>query len=447
MPSVPVYLLLFGLALDFRNLNSDSPSTFNYIFLFIALVGAVAIIAPNLIAKNGKITVIKGGGAYIAISAILYVIWSFVAVLAGTSQSHPEFISVILPYVIYTAAMLAAVMALNRGYSARKLIRLLIIVSVLSCIWRVMVAVVFFDISLTRARWQILSPALPILLGGSAAGLLFTKHRLLPFLGISLFTFIIALSVTRGYIFSVLAVFLALLIVMRTEKSQRRNGLKAMGVSVIIGITLLAALFLAPSSLTSRWTHRLLQEQADSGQQITLIIRLAEFKGQFDALTSSITSFFVGKGLGSNYAYDDAFLLALAFYNSDEGLESANGADSTWGYPIYANGIIVGPMFLFSILWAVRVGFRKQIGMKGTLNSHFIRYFAPFSYMAYLGISVTGNILNERLGGVILGVLTALIIAPPEINKKYHALSSEVPENEHLDKRNYPESGSKATPA
>ena len=410
---VSLFLFLCGLAFDFRGGGEDGPSVAQYLFLVVTELGGLGVIFSGLVISRGRIITGSKFGTRVLLITLAFCAWAPIALVASSDTAHNDFLSVILPYLLYGQSMLAILIALQNGISERSLIRTLLVVSVISCAWRLIYAVTLGGVELANARWQILSPALPLILGASVAALNTRTHRPLAAFGMAYFLAIVTLSITRGYLVGLASVLLATVITTRGRGSAllapRALGRMAV-VMISMAVSLAALALVLPPEVSERWVVRLSGEKSDSGEEVTLLYRVAQFKGQYDDLTRSGATMIAGRGFGANFVYDELLLSSLSFIGADEVIESTNGADSTWGYPIFAHGIIMGPLFLGAFLLSAIRSVRKCRTSDLSGRAAYPQFFVCFSLMALLGVSVTGNILNERLGGVLAGALVALLI-------------------------------------
>lgn len=406
-------MLLCGLAFDFRASNVSGPSVIQYSFFFVAAIGGLCVIPVGLAMNRWGIVTGSRFGSRVLLITLGFCAWAPVALVASSDASHADFISVILPYLLYGLSMTAVLIALGNGVSERLIVRTMIAVSAISCAWRLVYAVTVDGVELATARWQILSPVLPLILGASVAALNTRTQRPLAMFGMVYFLGIVTLSITRGYLVGLAAVLVATVVTTRGRGSAllapRVLGRMAV-VLISIGVSLTVLMQVLPPEVSDRWTKRLTGEKSDSGGEITLLYRLAQFKGQYDELTQSGLTLVAGRGFGARFSFDEGLLSDLAFISPDESLESTNGSDSTWGYPIFAHGAVVGTSFLVAFLLVILRSLKQCRDSLVVGRDAFPQYFVCFSLMAVLGVSLTSNVLNERLGGVMLGALAALLI-------------------------------------
>lgn len=416
--------LLFGLALDYRGGGETGPSVAQYLFLVFSVLGGLGVVGSALVIGRGRIITGSRFGSRMLMIILAFCAWAPVAVIINHGTPHDDFLSVILPYLLYGLSVLAVLLALQNGYDERRLIRLMIVVAAASCGWRFLYAITLGGVDLASARWQILSPALPLILGASVAALTTRTQRPLAAFGMIYFLGIVTLSITRGYLVGLAGVLLATVVTARGRRSAllapRALGRMAMVlIMVSVSITILALVL--PPEVSERWTGRLSGEKSDSGDEITLLYRLAQFKGQYDALTQSTATTLTGRGFGASFIFDEGLLSSLAFVLPDEAIERTDGSDSTWGYPIFAHGVVMGPLFLGAFLAAVLRATRNARDNDVSGSTAFPIAFTCFSLVALLGISLTGNIFGERLGGVLIGALVALCIRQSAADYRYSA--------------------------
>lgn len=409
--SASLFLFLCGLALDYRSAGEGGPSIAQYLFLTLSFAGGLGVIICGMVLSRGRIAVGSRFGLRLLLITLAFCAWAPVAVVISSDTPHSDFLSVFLPYLLYGQSVLATLLALQVGVQERTIIRTLLTVSAISCAWRLVYAVTLGGVELSSARWQILSPALPLILGASVAALNTRTNRPLAVFGIVYFLTIVTLSITRGYLVGLAFVLFATVVATRGRGRALIAGktLSRMALVVIsIGMSISLLTLVLPDDVGDRWLSRLSGEKADSGQEITLLYRLAQFKGQYDELTTSTATMVAGRGFGARYVFDEGLLSALEFISADEVKESTNGSDSTWGYPIFAHGLVFGPLFLGAFLATVLLSVRNCRALQATGPANFPVYFVCFSLAALLGISLTGNIFGERFGGVIIGAVVAM---------------------------------------
>lgn len=406
-------MFLYGLAFDFRGGGEAGPSIAQYLFLTVSVTGGFGVIVSALLINHGRIVIGSRFGIRVLLITLAFCAWAPVAVLVSSDTAHDDFVSVILPYLLYGQGLLVVLLALQSGIQERTIIRTLVVVSVVSCAWRLVYAVTIGGVELASARWQILSPALPLILGASVAAFHTRTNRPLAVFAMIYFLTIVTLSITRGYLVGLAAVLFATIVTTRGRGSALFAP-KALGrmtlVVISVGMALAVLTMALPSEVGERWLGRLAGEKSNDGEEITLLIRLAQFKGQYDGLTQSTATMLAGRGFGASFVVDEGLLSSLAFIAPDEVVESTNGSDSTWGYPIFAHGVIFGPLFLISVLMLAVFTIKTCRRAQASGPEAFRMYFVSFSFAALMGISLTGNIFSERLGGVLIGSLAALAL-------------------------------------
>jgi len=246
--------------------------------------------------------------------------------------------------------------------------------------------------------------------------LLITSRRvLLPLAGLTLFFAIVLLSVTRAYLLSVLMVMASAVVLALKgglATAALRRILKPAALFFVAIAFLLIMGSVAGIDAASRWTDRLTSQRTDDGIDITLITRLAEYKGQYDSLMASPTTMLVGKGFGSSYEWDEGYLTDfLEFIVEEEESTTTKGSHSTWLFPFYTHGLIIGTAFVVALLMSLGSAFRRCRQLSPGTQQHFVMVFSYLCLASYFGISVTANIINDRLGGIMVGALVGLVIA------------------------------------
>lgn len=408
-------MLLGGFAFDFRRVDNTTTSYIQFVFLAIALLGGILLCSNRLFVSDGRISVLPGKGRFIFLAIMAFLFWAPIAVIAGTSPSHSDFVSTFLPYALTGLTMLAVVLVVGDGLEPIAIVRTLIIVACISSIWRVIYGFVANDASIESIRWQILSPALPVLLGASVATLLTSKRLVLPLAGLALFLGIVMLSVTRAYLISLILV-MACTVALAIKGGLPEGSLKRITKPALLffGAVFLCLVLASAAGVDAakRWTSRLVSQKNDEGIDITLITRLAEYKGQYDSLTVSPFTMLIGKGFGSSYEWDEGYLTDfLSFVVEEEESKTTKGSHSTWLFPYYTQGVIFGTAFIIALVLCLPLALYRCCISTVKQQEHYAMLFVFLSLGSFFGISVTANIINERLGGIIIGALVGLSIA------------------------------------
>jgi hypothetical protein len=156
------------------------------------------------------------------------------------------------------------------------------------------------------------------------------------------------------------------------------------------------------SDIISVWTLRFTEHSALNGIDLTMVTRIAEVKGQLSLLTQNFLTLFIGNGIGNNYQLDFSTLTHLPF-KLDQDMSWFSG-HSTWIYTFFSSGLLLGAIFPLILMIGAKSGYNAATHRFRTINSP-CNITAFIVFMSYLGQSFTTNLLHERYGALILGII------------------------------------------
>ncbi|MFZ5653345.1 MAG: hypothetical protein ACOY42_02950 [Pseudomonadota bacterium] len=404
-PSTSRLILLVGfllpLALDVKKMGEEGGSALQTLLVAVSLLcGAVYFFAEWLSrdirsSSSALRTMTALWWTYIALSPLPVLFW-------GVDPIH--YLKVLLPYVLFGAGLSVMVAVERRRIDPAYLVDILLWACLLSTLWRVLYAIAS-GLSIELIRWQILGPGVPFLIGYGVGGLYLRRRRTLSAIALSIGLAVVLLAITRSYVISAAFVLAGLLIV----DSRRRSALRAAKTGARLFVSLAAITTIAfvltgavrPDFLEA-WFGRLFQHQAEGGLDITLITRLAEFKGQIEGFTRNPGTFIFGNGIGADYTWDAQLLRQLPFQHEHDTRWFAG--HSTWVYPFFAGGLFFGLLIPLLVLGGLLRAFTAA-SISATKYGSRDAVLVWTVYLAYVGQSFTANLFHERYTGVILGVL------------------------------------------
>lgn len=393
---------LLPLALDVKKIGNEGDSTLQLLLVAVTLLCGAVYMTAEWLSRDirhfrSKLQIMVAlWWAYIALSPLPVLLW-------GVNPIN--YLKVLLPFVLFGTGMAIMLAVERRRVDPADLLDVLFWACLLSTVWRVAYAIAISGLSIETIRWQILGPGVPFLIGYGVGGLYLRRRRTLSAIALSTGLATILLSITRSYIISASLVLVGLLIVDSRRRSARRAAWT--GARLLVLLTVIAAITVvitadARPDFLEDWVARLFQQRAESGLDITLVTRLAEYRGQISAMTRSFGTLLLGNGVGADYTWDAEVLRGLPF---EAGLTTHWFAGhSTWVYPFFASGLLLGAVIPFVLLGGL---YRAFVAATATTSEGGSRdavlVFAI--YLAYIGQSLTANLFNERYLGLILGVL------------------------------------------
>jgi hypothetical protein len=409
-PTLNRRVLLWGiflpLAFDFKKMGDDSGVILQSVLLGLTVIlGALYVSLERL---SPKILTYRSTLRRVALILWLYIIFSIVPVLLW-SVNIEHYLKVLLPYILFGVGLSVMCSIERRNIDPMVVITMLVWAGLIGSLWRVVYAVFIMDLPLDGIRWHILSPSLPLLIGFGVSGVYLKKQTTLSLIVLIIAINIVVLSVTRSYLVSLLFVAIGILAIEYKRRSLVyviRIVLKLWLYAVIIFGVGIATVSLYQADNIVMWLDRITKHSTESGIDITLITRLAEYKGQMIAVTGNIVTSLFGMGIGADYQWDKSTLESLSFVVVHD--SAWFGGHSTWVYPFFSSGLILGAVLPLILITALLVGYkaipREQINkVSSGLTITFI------IMTAYLGQSFTSNLFNSRYGSLLLGVIVGCL--------------------------------------
>jgi hypothetical protein len=195
---------------------------------------------------------------------------------------------------------------------------------------------------------------------------------------------------------------------------RNMNRILMLGILVLF---LISGLIIATSirpDLAEIWALRLFHLKLTSGEDITLLTRMAEYSGQWHAVTSNLISLLFGKGVGSTFIWDQAYNTLLANYvpkiQHYGEISDWYSGHSLWMYSIYSGGILFGWIVPFTFICGLSYSYILASRSKTILNFYWRRYATLpfFLFLPYFAQTFVRNNFVERYEGLILGILLGL---------------------------------------
>lgn len=397
---------LLPLALDVKKFGDDSGSVWQILLLAVTLFCSALylmlewLLPSRCTYQSSLRTTTMAWWVYIALSPLPVLLWSV---------EIDHYLKVLLPFVLFGVGLTTMNAIERRNIDPEVVLDILVWGALFSTVWRVLYAVVISELSIETMRWQILSPAIPFLIGYGAAGLYIRKRRVMAIMALSVGLVCVVLSVTRAYLITGLLVVIGLLLIEARRSSLlrvTRIGLKVFVLLTSVGVVVVALTVFARPDVLSAWIGRLTHHATGTGVDITLAIRLAEYRGQLSALMRDAYTLFVGNGIGADYLWDTRLLATLPF-QIDESVRWFAG-HSTWIFPFFSSGIMVGAIVPIVFLLVLVRGYLASATNRGSLANDAVMVFVI--YLAYIGQSFTANLMHERYGALILGVVAGAIL-------------------------------------
>lgn len=407
------WIFCFSFAFDFR--GEKGGSAIQYLYLAVALgSGCLAVCAtPAALLRKPTGRIVLMWWAYLGSTALI-------AVLSHVEPS--QYIRCVLPPVLCGLALLIGQGLACRGYSAKAVVNPLLYAGMVSVIFRFIFAIFIQHIPLDEVRYEMLSPAIPLLFSAAVcSAILSPTLQWAPLAGGGLALASVLLSVTRSYILTLLAaaatVGISFLITIwagywKPEDIKRKVSHVMAG--ALVGVVTLVVLYLVQPMVIERWTDRLFNN--DSGGRMTkdatYLTREAEAVAIFHLLSQNPLTYVYGKGMGSLYYWDTSYfpeLLEVYPDTDDIGQDIWVPGHSVWTYALFSGGAVALLCYVALFCWIVFQGLAAgRFALKtGAAPPHLA--LLPFvAGVCYFSQTLTANPFGERFGAQILGLCAAL---------------------------------------
>ena len=407
-PSRERRFLLWGfvlpLAFDFKKFEKTEGAVIQIILLCTSLAfGGLYVMLEE---QSCKIIPYKS-----TLRRIVFIWWLYVAIsplpIFIFSVNIEQYLKVLLPFVLFGVALSVMCSLERRMIEPSVVFNMLLWAGILGAVWRVIYAICVTGLRIETIRWQILHPSIPFLLGFGIAGYYLKQHIALSSIALLMGTSIAVLSVTRSYIITIFFIFLGVFSLEIRKYSifsviQRMlRGRVIFNTLFIFAIAVIMIIYFRPD-IISIWTRRFTEHSALNGIDLTLITRVAEFKGQLNLLTSNYLTLLIGNGIGNNYQWDFSTLTQLPF-KVDQDISWFSG-HSTWVYTFFSSGLLLGAIFPLVLIIGAKNGYNAATQQFRTIHSEY-NVTAFIVFMSYFGQSFTSNLLHERYGAMILGIV------------------------------------------
>ncbi len=328
-----------------------------------------------------------------------------------------RYIRILFPLILCGLSLLIICKFQNRMIDPIEIVKPLLFASLISALWKFYYATQVANIDMFDMRYQILSSGgIVFLLAYVFAGVI-SREQLSMFNIIMLCIIGVCslLSITRSLIilifFMVCGYFWIAL-----KKSFHTNIKRTLSLVTISILALIPAWYIADQlrpGFFEDWTNRIFH-QYYGGIDITLSTRLAEWSGQIRALTENMSSLIFGRGLGSEYFWDDNFFFALkSVYSWNDFINKSGwyGGHSMWVYSLYSGGLLFGWVILAtSFLSLFRI--LAVVNNKHLNNDYFLSSYAPLLLLLILGYisqGFTSHPLSKRFFALIAGLVFGII--------------------------------------
>jgi hypothetical protein len=413
-----IWAFMLSFALDHRNeisnVSGGSTGLDQLVFLAICIGSSLGIVA-----LGWRFLSVRPGVWLVGFWTLFMVYMLANSALQGVSFTRS--IRVILPLILCLFGIANAHIAGCMGISPSRIVRPVLIAACANVVWRIFYGLMFTGATLETARLEVQSPATNWVAAWIGCALLLRgrlRWSLLVASGI-LFAGIL-ITVTRSLFFPVIASGMAcavcFLFGVRWQLfgwSSLLKRLVPVGAAAALLAFALAAIAVVQPVMLERWNERLFHNAyaQNLGSDISYLTRKAEADAIMKILNADPVHFINGRGIGSSYYWDPAYLpeIYLVFPKEGESFDDIWFAGhSVWTYGLLSGGVIALLSYLllfggtaFSLLAA-----RMNASDPGP--DQWLAFLPFVATCCLISETLTANPFQERLVGVIFGIMVGL---------------------------------------
>jgi len=329
---------------------------------------------------------------------------------------------VVLPLILCLCGMINAHIAGCAGISPGRIVNPMLTAACINVIWRIIHGFAFKGLDVATVRFEILSPindwlaawiACAILLRGKFHWNLLVACAVL-FIGIFI-------TITRSLIFPIftagMVTSICFMLGIRwgiyqwSALGKRLLPLAAAGVLIISALGL-AALF--QPLMLERWTERMFHD-ADSrnmANDVSYLTRKAEADAMWKILAEDPIHFIHGRGVGSSYHWDSAYLPEISMVMPLKDLQTDGiwfAGHSIWTYGLLSGGTIAILSYLILLISTCVSSIRAaHANASDPGPDQWLAFLPCVATFCLVSLSITANPFQERLVGIFYGMMVGL---------------------------------------
>ncbi len=414
-----LWVFLMSFALDYRNAQareSAGGAGIDQLIFLAACIGSTA----GIITVGWRYLTVRPGVWLIAFWGLFIAFMMVNSVLQGVLIGRS--IRVIMPLVFCLFGMVNAHIAACVGIRPSRIVTPVLVAACINVIWRIVQGFVFKEATLETVRLEVQSPANNWIAAWIACALLLRGRfhwNLLAACGV-LFVGIF-ITITRSLIFPVVAGGMAATVCFMLGVRWGIYGWSSLGkrlLPIVVAISLvvvaigLVALF--QPIMIERWDERLFHNASDRnlGNDISYLTRKAEADAIWKILSDDPVHFIHGRGVGTSYYWDTAYMPEIWMVIPKEEV----GTDDIWfaGHSIWTYGLLSGGMIALACYVVLFGGTAALSLVTARANAsdpgpdQWLAFLPLIATVCLLSESLTANPFQERLVGIIFGIMAGL---------------------------------------
>jgi hypothetical protein len=414
-----VWLFMLSFALDYRSPVSregGAGAGLDQLVFLGSCVGATL----GIVKLGWRYLTVRPGVWLIGLWALFITFMLMNSTLQGVAPSRS--IRVILPLVFCLFAMINCHIAGCAGISPARIVKPVLAAACINVVWRIFHGLMFTGATLETVRLEVQSPAINWLAAWIGCALLLRGRFHYSLLVASAILFAgIFVTVTRSLFFPVIASALATSFCFMLGVFWRQwpwSGIfprlipvAAAGGMAVFG---LAAVWVVKPVLIDRWDERLFHNAyaQNLGSDISYLTRKAEADAILKILGDEPVHFIHGRGIGSSYYWDRAYLPEIYMVMPKDDGEFDDiwfAGHSVWTYGLLSGGAIA--LVCYLVLLANTAVSSLMTARANASNPGPDQWLAFLPFVAtccLISETFTANPFQERLVGILFGMMATL---------------------------------------
>lgn len=411
-----LWVFAFSFAFDYRAADPQGGGGIEQLLFLAACVGSTV----GMVALGWQTLTVRPGAWLVGFWGIFVAFMLANAVLQGVQFGRT--IRIILPLVFCLFGMVNAHIAGCMGIRPSRIVRPIFIIACINILWRIVHGFAFGEASVETVRFEVQSPATnwiaawigcAVLLRGRFHWSLLVACGVL-FLGI-------VITVSRSLIFPVIVGGMAASVCFMLgvkwgvyHWSSLGRRLLPVGAALLLILFAIGAVAVLQPVMIERWDERLFHNASDRnlGSDISYLTRKAEADAIWKILASDPVHFINGRGVGSTYFWDRAYLpeISLVIPLKDAGVDEIWFAGhSIWTYGLLSGGVIAVTSYLVLLGGtAVSSLLAARANASGPGPDQWLAFLPFVATCCLLSESLTSNPFQERLIGILFGLMAGL---------------------------------------
>ncbi|MEY3897160.1 MAG: hypothetical protein RLZZ214_2681 [Verrucomicrobiota bacterium] len=411
-----LWVFLFSFAFDYRASETAGGAGIDQLLFLGACISSTA----GIVALGWRTLTVRPGAWLIAFWGLFLAFMLANAVLQGVQIGRS--IRIIMPLAFCLFGLVNAHIAGCMGIRPSRIIRPVFIIACINILWRIFHGFAFGEASVETVRFEVQSPATNWIAAWIGCAVLLRGRfhwSLLVACGVLFIGIVI--TVSRSLIFPVIvggmgASFCFMLGVKwgQYHWTSLWRRLLPVGAALLLILLAIGAVAVFQPVMIERWNERLFHNASDRniGADISYLTRKAEADAIWKILSEDPVHFINGRGIGSTYYWDSAYLPEISMVipmGNAEVDEIWFAGHSVWTYGLLSGGVlaITAYLILFAST-AVSSLLAARANASDPGPDQWLAFLPFVATCCLMSESLTSNPFQERLVGILFGIMAGL---------------------------------------